>query len=251
MKVLDLFSGIGGFSLGLESTGGFQTAQFVEINPFCQKILAKHWPDVPIHDDIKSFKSARQAYNVITGGFPCQDISISGKKAGIYGERSGLWWDMRRLIAYTEPEYVIIENVSNLRSNGLEQVLTSLWEIGYDSEWHCIPATYVGAWHKRDRIWILAYPNVERSQRYREEPILRQSHLSVQLQRGFEEWPGRRNLPLSTVHHCTDGVSERLAALGNSIVPQIAEVIGYAILEDKYGIKQVPKSGCSTSHLPT
>ncbi len=163
MKVLDLFSGIGGFSLGLERAG-MQTVAFCEPNKFCQAVLHKHWPDVPIYEDVRDLSATRLAndgiqFDVICGGFPCQDISVAGKGAGLAGERSGLWWEYHRLIEETKPSWVIAENVSALRSRGLDDVLRSLTEIGYDAEWHCIPASAVGAPHQRDRIWIVAYPN--------------------------------------------------------------------------------------------
>jgi DNA (cytosine-5)-methyltransferase 1 len=161
LRTLDLFAGIGGISLGLERTGGFETVGFCEIDKAAQKVLKKHWPNVPIFEDVKtlSAKDFNGSIDVITGGFPCQDISLAGKGAGLAGERSGLWFEYLRLIQEAQPKWVIAENVAALRSRGLDQVLRSLSEIGYDAEWHCIPASAVGAPHRRDRIWIVAYPN--------------------------------------------------------------------------------------------
>lgn len=160
MKVLDLFSGIGGFSLGLERAG-FETVAFCEVDKKCHQVLKKHWPNVPIFDDVQTLNGddIGQSIDVICGGFPCQDISLAGKGAGLEGGRSGLWWEFHRLIKEIKPKYAIIENVSALRNRGLDQVLRSLAEIGYDAEWHCIPASAVGAPHRRDRIWIVAYAN--------------------------------------------------------------------------------------------
>jgi len=162
LKVLDLFAGIGGFSLGLEKTGGFETIGFCEVDKKAQAVLKKHWPEEPIYDDVTKLTKddIDGTVDVITGGFPCQDISLAGKGAGLEGERSGLWWEFHRLIKELQPKWVIAENVSALRSRGLDQVLRSLSEIGYDAEWHCIPASAVGAPHRRDRIWIVAYPNL-------------------------------------------------------------------------------------------
>jgi len=159
MNVLDLFSGIGGFSLGLDRAG-FKTVAFCEVDKKCQAVLKKHWPDVPIFDDVSNLRGEdiEEAIDVICGGFPCQDISLAGKGAGLEGKRSGLWTEFHRLIKEIKPKYAIIENVSALRSRGLDQVLRSLAEIGYDAEWHCITAASVGAPHRRDRIWIVAYP---------------------------------------------------------------------------------------------
>ncbi len=166
LKVLDIFSGIGGFSLGLEHAG-METIAFCEIEPFCQNVLEKHWPHTRIFTDIKLLnkelllRSGITRINVIAGGFPCQDISCAGKQRGIEGERSGLWKEYKRLIDELRPDYAIIENVANLRSRGLVTVLQDLWEIGYDAEWHCIPASAIGAPHRRDRIWIIAHPTLK------------------------------------------------------------------------------------------
>ena len=113
LKVLDLFSGIGGFSLGLERTGGFETVAFCEINKFCQKVLKKHWPEVPIFEDVTKLKGEQVGQvDIICGGFPCQDLSTSGQGAGVGGERSGLWREMARLASELRPKYIIMENCS-------------------------------------------------------------------------------------------------------------------------------------------
>ena len=168
MKVLDLFAGIGGFTIGLERAG-FETAAFCEIDPYAQKVLRKNWPGVPIYDDVRTITAERLAsdgigVDVITGGFPCQDISVSGNQAGIQdGTRSGLWSECARLIGELQPRYAIFENVTNLlngeRGAWFKRVLWDISEIGYDAEWHCIPASELGAHHHRDRIWIIAYPS--------------------------------------------------------------------------------------------
>ena len=163
LRLLDLFSGIGGFSLGLERSGAFKTVAFCEIEPYCQKVLAKHWPQVPIYDDVRNITAERLSadgirVDAICGGFPCQDISVAGKGAGLEGERSGLWFEYARIISELRPQYVIVENVSALLNRGLNRVLGTLAEIGYDAEWHCIPASAIGAPHRRDRVWIVGYP---------------------------------------------------------------------------------------------
>jgi DNA (cytosine-5)-methyltransferase 1 len=161
MNVLDLFSGIGGFSIGLERAG-MRTVAFCEANAYARAVLAKHWPGVPCYPDVRELSAAQLradgiSVDVICGGFPCQDISTAGSGAGLDGERSGLWFEYARLIGEIRPRYIVVENVAALLSRGLERVLGSLASLGYDAEWHCIPASAVGAPHRRDRIWIVAY----------------------------------------------------------------------------------------------
>lgn len=155
MNVLDLFSGIGGFSLGLERAG-MRTVGFCEIEPFARGVLAKHWPDIPCSHDIETREFTEGEADVICGGFPCQDISLAGAGAGLAGERSGLWRHLLRAIRLVRPRYAIVENVAALLNRGMGTVLGDLAEIGQDTEWHCISARAVGAPHIRDRIWIVA-----------------------------------------------------------------------------------------------
>ena len=167
LRVLDLFSGIGGFSLWLERTGGFQTVAFCEIDPFCRRVLAKHWPDVPIFEDVRELTadtlSGRGiAVDAICGGFPCQDVSQAGKRAGLEDTRSGLWFEYARLIGELRPGYVIVENVPGLLSLGMGDVLGKLAALGYNAFWDCVPASAVGAPHRRDRVWLVAYPGDDR-----------------------------------------------------------------------------------------
>lgn len=231
LRVLDLFSGIGGFSLGLERTGGFKTVAFCEIDPYCQKVLAKHWPAVPCHDDITTREFAEGEADVIAGGFPCQDISLAGEGAGLAGRRSGLWRELVRSIRLVRPDFAIVENVAALLDRGMGEVLGDLAEIGYDAEWHCIPASYIGAWHRRDRVWLVTYPNgVRRQQGRSTQSLLWQRNVHEQSERAFARWPGRSNLPTPKLCRGGDGVRARLHSLGNAVVPQIPELIGRAIL---------------------
>ena len=156
--VIDLFSGIGGFALGLESTGYFKTVQFVENETWCQKILNKNFPEVPIHDDVKTFKG--YGADVVVGGFPCQPFSVAGKQKAIQDDRH-LWPDMFRVIKETKPTWVIGENVRNIISISagmvLEQVYLDLESEGYEVQSFIIPASAVNAPHQRYRTWIVAY----------------------------------------------------------------------------------------------
>lgn len=181
LRVLDLFSGIGGFSLGLERTGGFETVAFCEIEPFPRRVLAKHWPEVPCYEDVRTLTAARLAadgidgVDVITGGFPCQDLSVGGKQRGMgEGTRSGLWSEIVRLVGELRPQYVIVENVANLlsgpsdkRGGWFGRVLGDLAELGMDAEWASIPAASIGGPHIRERVWLVAYPDGKRSARLR------------------------------------------------------------------------------------
>jgi DNA (cytosine-5)-methyltransferase 1 len=231
VNVIDLFSGIGGFSLGLERAG-MRTVAFCESEPFCRAVLAKHWPTVPCYDDVRTLTANRLAADgisadVICGGFPCQDISYAGKGAGLAGKRSGLWYEFHRLIAEIRPQYAFIENVSALRSRGLGEVLRSLTEIGYDAEWHCIPASAVGAPHRRDRIWIVAYPN------NKGKSISPFNAEAQRLQIAFADSRWNRWFGKPEDVRMDDGLSngmDRVKALGNAVVPKIPEIIGQAIM---------------------
>jgi len=165
MKVLDLFSGIGGFSLGLERAG-METVAFCEFDKHAQKVLKKNWPDVPIFEDVRTLdgRQFKGTVDVVCGGFPCQDISTAGNQEGIgEGTRSGLWSECARLLGEVRPRYAIFENVTSLlngeRGAWFKRVLWDISEVGYDAEWHCISASELGAHHHRDRVWIIAYPN--------------------------------------------------------------------------------------------
>ena len=252
MNVLDLFSGIGGFSLGLERAG-MRTVAFCEIDPYCRAVLRKHWPCVPIFEDVRTLTANDVGpVDVICGGFPCQDISTAGLAAGIDGERSGLWREYFRLIGEIRPRFVIVENVAALLVQGIERVLGNLAEIGYDAEWECVPAAAVGAPHIRDRVWILAYPGQEHggseervdeqgrcpslfAERERREPAERREDRElIALVPGVHpgvvaDWwhaQSRMDRSVNGVPHCM----ERNCALGNAVVPQIPEIIGRAIM---------------------
>jgi len=169
LRVLDLFSGIGGFSLGLERTGGFETIAFCEIEEkYAQKILRKHWPDVPIHNDIRKLDGSEIDADVITGGYPCQPFSNAGKRGGTEDDRH-LWPEMYRLIKAIRPRWVIAENVYGHISVGLDQVLSDLEGINYTWWTFIVPACAVDAPHRRDRVWIIANTGLPEPQG-RQEP---------------------------------------------------------------------------------
>ena len=159
--MLDTFAGIGGFSYAATKlVGGYRTTQFIEIDPFCQKILKKHFPFTPIHDDIRTFTAIPGQYDVICGGFPCQSISVAGNRAGITEEsRSGIFYELMRVIRMVRPRFVVLENVAAILNNGLDIVLGELSQAGYDAEWSIISASSLGAAHRRSRWWCVAYTN--------------------------------------------------------------------------------------------
>ncbi len=150
-----LFSGIGGLELGLERAGLGPVVWQCEADPWCRKVLAKHWPNAERFDDVATLTNPPPV-DLICGGFPCVDISLAGKGAGLSGEQSGLWWEFARIIREARPRWVVIENVAALLARGLDAVLWSLAESGYDAVWDCIPAQAVGAPHRRDRLFVVA-----------------------------------------------------------------------------------------------
>jgi DNA (cytosine-5)-methyltransferase 1 len=164
LTVGSLFAGIGGFDLGFERAG-MRTLWQVEQSEFCRRVLERHFPDARFNDvrDVTGAPTLSRAtlleyVDVLCGGFPCQDLSYAGKGAGIDGERSGLWSEYARIVGELRPRYVVVENVSALLARGLGRVLGDLAALGYDAEWDCIPASAVGAPHRRDRLWLVAYP---------------------------------------------------------------------------------------------
>lgn len=240
MRFLSLFAGIGGFDLGLERAGHTCVGQ-VEISPWCRKLLARHWPHVWRHDDVRTTTKEIVDANCgtidfICGGFPCQDISRAGKQAGIGGGRSGLWAEFFRIICELRPANAIVENVSALLDGGMERVLGDLAAGGYDAEWDCLPASAFGAYHERDRVFILAHrqgfdvnprncmvqsgerrSSLQSGRFYRLALAARGKHPHARL----ECEPGLARL--------VDGIPyrmERLSGLGNAVDPRVAEYVG-------------------------
>lgn len=268
LRILDLFSGIGGFSLGLERTGGFETVAFCEIEPFPRAVLKKHWPEVPCYEDVRTLTADQLVrdgigrVDVITGGFPCQDLSVAGKKAGVgVGTRSGLFSEIIRLAGELRPSVIVMENVANLLSGPSERpgrwfgrVLGDLAEIGYDAEWHCIPAYYAGSPQARDRVWIVAYPMQQGREGRR--PCRNWWGKESERQAGFVDWRSDEKAndklwPESPVDRVAYGVSrsvDSINALGNAVVPQIPELIGRAILASQ--AQSQPHHPGSAPHRP-
>jgi DNA (cytosine-5)-methyltransferase 1 len=260
LKVLDLFSGIGGFSIGLERTGGFKTVAFCEIEPFPRSVLAKHWPGVPQYDDVRTLTGARLAadgiaVDVITGGFPCQDLSSAGRQRGMgEGTRSGLWSEIVRLIGELRPRYVIVENVAALlagpserRGGWFGRVLGNLAERGYNAEWRNIPAWLMGLPHERERVWLVAYPEQARragilpyfaSEREAKEFGANQASTALVASRRLDAIAAGKLYGQSPFCDGPYGLPELvggLGAAGNAVIPQIPQLIGEAILRAEAG----------------
>lgn len=163
LTVGSLFSGAGLCDLGLH-WAGMKHQWFCDIDPFCRAVLARHWPGVPLHEDVARLRGADlPSVDVLCGGFPCQDVSSAGARAGIkQGTRSGLWHEYARLVGELGPRYVIIENVRGLLSCGIEIVLQDLADLGYDAEWEVLAAAALGAPHHRERVFVVAYPHGSR-----------------------------------------------------------------------------------------
>lgn len=232
MRVLDLFSGIGGISLGLENAG-MCTQAFCEIEPYCQNILKKHWPKIPIYKDIRTLngKTFKGKIDLVCGGYPCQPFSCAGKRKGENDSRH-LWPEMFRVIQESKPSWVIAENVRGHVFNGFDTVAAQLESEGFTVWPFLIPACAVGSPQKRERVWIISYSasqgllSAAQAGIHCRKTIPRPRH--EQSQR-FSKWH-----PEPGVARVADGIPyrvDRIKALGNSAIPQIAELIGITILE--------------------
>lgn len=159
LKMISLFSGIGGFELAARWVG-IEMIASVEINPFCQKVLTKHFPNTPIYNDVTSYSPEIGKAQIVCGGSPCQDLSIAGEQKGIIkGKRSSLWFEQLRIYKESRATFLVWENVAGAFRNGFREVLRSLSESGYDAEWQVVSAAALGAPHLRERIFLIAYPN--------------------------------------------------------------------------------------------
>lgn len=273
IRIGSLFSGIGGLELGLERglrRAGIPTVTSwqVERDEYARKVLSKHWPDAIRFEDVRKVGADLPPADIICGGFPCQDISVAGKQAGITeSTRSGLFYELARIVGLVRPRYVVLENVAAITaSNGgadLGAVLGQLATLGYDAWWDCIPASAIGAPHRRDRwfavCWDVANPERGAGQQrglasgvgreQQQDPALRSracaraalprvggdaDGVSAGLDR--HQWPVGPNErqpatepPRTHERRCSD--KERLRALGNAVVPQVAEVIAAFVAE--------------------
>jgi DNA (cytosine-5)-methyltransferase 1 len=237
LNVLSLFSGIGGLELGLERAGMTVVGQ-VEIDSFCRRVLAKHWPEVPRHDDVRTAAAwwrsqPRPAVHVVAGGFPCQPVSDAGRRLAQADPR-WLWPDMAAVVADLRPTWVIAENVPGLRRRGLADVLRDLGRLGYRTRAGTISACALGAPHPRERVFVLAHAESQgrcpwRPHRRSPDPPTGSVHDEYRTgpqRRGW--WASEPDLG-RVAYGVPDGVDRR-RALGNAVVPQVAEHIGRLIL---------------------
>lgn len=267
-----MFAGIGGIDLGFERCG-MECRWQVEIDKYANRVLEKHWPNVERWGDVRTFppdSSGKWKVDVIAGGFPCQDISTAGKGAGLDGEKSGLFYEIIRVARCVRPKAIVLENVAALLARGMGDVLGELAQIGFDAEWHCIPAAAVGAPHIRDRVFILADASSDRcdqdaigitesssqaglatelsqgphsgdssessGERWKgcaEESLSRQRNLQSELER-IRQDIGKQWAAEPNVGRVAHGVSRRLdriKGLGNAVVPQVAQVVGTMLLQ--------------------
>ncbi len=234
-----LFAGIGGFDLGFERAGLVCKWQ-VEINEFCRKVLAKHWPDVRRHDDVKTFPpegSDLDEYrvDVICGGFPCQDVSRAaaphGRK-GIDGDRSGLWSDFARIIRTIRPGYVVVENTTGLLDGGLDRVLGDMAEIGLDAVWGVLSSAAVGASDIRERLFVVAHADRKRLEGFNGKGLPTWDACRIPRHARREWW--LNDLPRPRVLRSGHGVPnlvDRVKGLGNAVDPRSSEWIGRRLIE--------------------
>lgn len=251
MKHLDLFSGIGGFALAARMAGGFTTVGFCERDPWCQQVLGKNFPAIPIHDDIRTLEKPTRA-DVVTGGYPCQPFSLAGERRGEKDDRY-LWPEMLRIIKASRPTWVIAENVAGHINLGLDQVLSDMERAGYACQAFVIPAVAVDAQHRRDRVWIIGYTdskgkstqpkhdevavmsvvaNTSGGRRCQQEERQDQQPRRTKAKRSshgaWQSWPTE-----PAVDRVANGIPrrvDRLRGLGNAIVPQVAVEIFKGIL---------------------
>lgn len=229
LTIGSLFSGIGGLELGLEWAGLGPVIWQVERDPACCEILAKHYPGAHRYGDIRTLRSSDlAAVDLICGGFPCQDVSHMGPREGVEAGRSGLWRHFARIVCDLRPRFVVVENVATLVDRGLGRILRDLASLGYDAEWSVLSACSVGAPHVRERLFVVAYLDQLDGWQGLGNLARETAHESRDYREGSEHW----RKPLSDVLRVVDGIPrklDRVRALGNAVVPQCAEVVGWVV----------------------
>ena len=269
LTIGSLFAGIGGLELGLEWAGLGPTLWQVEIDPWCRGVLAKHWPNAKRYRDVRTIDTTTlEQVDVICGGFPCQDISVAGKQAGLSGARSGLWREFARIVTARRPRFVVVENVAQLASSGLDIVVADLDAAGYRVDGRIIEAADVGAPHRRARLFLVAQlanagddrrkersegdyhdrRDASRDEFNRRDPQMAHAGCCGRqpesgLGRGahglparVERWPSRPGdapavwEPARATRAMTPTKTARLKSLGNAVVPRVSEAVGRLLL---------------------
>ena len=222
-----LFSGIEGFGLGA-ALAGIKTEWSCEFEKYQTEVIKKNFGNEhTVYGDIRTLENP-PFVNIISGGFPCQDISAAGKGAGIKGSRSGLWGQMHRIIGDVRPDYVIIENSPLLRKRGFEYVLHGLSEIGYDAQWQCLQGTFLGLQQRRERIYIIAYPKGKFGEWESPKSVFREPYLPWKLGGVYPGWGDRRGLPEPRTFRSTNGIPDlmdRNKCVGNAVQPLMAQYL--------------------------
>lgn len=259
LTIGSLFAGAGGLDLGLERAGLGPVLWQVEIDPDARAVLRKHWPNAELIQDVRFVKAGRtRPVDLVCGGFPCQDVSNAGSKLGLDGARSGLWFEFARVVRELRPRVVLVENVAALLRRGIDTVLGTLAALGYDACWDCVPAAAIGAPHRRDRLFLVAWrvsnpdafgdlvadPDrwrlaIERVARRHEERGARWNdpdgyHLPAwPFGPGDERWSGIPPEAQPAIRGVVDGFPSRVAQLrlaGNAVSPVVAEALGEIIV---------------------
>lgn len=264
MKVLDLFSGIGGFSLGLERAG-METIAFCEIDEHCRRVLKKHWPKIPIFEDVKTLiimpddtkvdgtdHIKEKEIDVICGGYPCVGHSAAGQKDGFKNVKSKLWEEYHRLVREIKPKYCILENSPNLRGTGLVELLKAFNEIGYNAEWQIVSAYFIGSPHQRERLycvfWRKDLPYCDPFRSFRPDFEKAKGSSWWWSMRRFTRDSLFRKIPSfkPKVLKFNDGISEgmdlsqveeEIKQMGNAVLPQIPYLIGKRLMDFERGME--------------
>ena len=239
LKHLDLFSGVGGFALAARWCNGIETTQFVELDENCHGPIQRHWPGIPIHRDIRSFTAKPDTWNLLTAGFPCQDISKANPKGqGLKGEMSRLWFEVLRIIREARPTYIVLENApSTIGRNWLRTILEGLNACGYDAQWSIVSVRSLGGRHLRNRHFVLAYPSSLRLNENAYAAQVASQDLSAIASRRWQKniksaipIRGRAtDIPVPRALRGSNGLptrmdKNRIKMLGNAVSPQVAMI---------------------------
>lgn len=225
------FAGVEGFGLGA-ALSGIPTKWTIELEEFRNKVIRKNFKHNEMYTDIRDVENPGYV-DIISGGFPCQDISIAGKGTGIKGERSGLWSEMYRICGEVRPMYLLLENSPMLLSRGFERILCDLSKIGYDAEWQCLSGKTFGIQQNRERLYCIAYPHKKQRKGRISKSVFRKPYLQRELRRIYPGWKTRWEIPQPRSYGATNVIPnqlDRVAAIGDSVQPVVAYYLYQSIL---------------------